>query len=429
MTSFFKKSVWALTLAFTASGVATAQSSSSGNGGIGGISVNGQEYATTTAVPFLRITPNARTGAMGDAGIALQPDSISDPDAAYLNPAKLAYNSKPVGISLSYTPWLKALVNDIYLAQASGYYKINSLQAVAMSVRFFSLGSIQFTNAQGESTGQFKPNEFAIDAHYSRILAKGFSAGIGLRFIYSNLASGQTLQGVNITPGKAASADIAFYYNHPVKLGKVNSNIAVGLNFSNLGSKISYTSSAEKDFIPMNMGIGAAWRIDIDKHNQINFVVDANKLLVPTPTTADNNNNGILDYREKSVPEAIFTSFGDAPGGFKEEMHEVTWQTGIEYWYDKLFAVRAGYFHESETKGNRHFFSAGVGLRYSVFGLDFSYLIPTSTQRNPLDNTLRFSLVFNFNPTKDKDKEKKDAAPADNTKTSMVGGPTSFYAF
>ena len=416
MKSLLQKGLLIVSLAFSSAAV-MAQATT-------GLGTNSKEYATTTAVPFLRISPDARTGGMGDAGIALQPDSVCDPAGAqYLNPAKVAFNNKPLGVAMSYTPWLRSLVNDIYLAHLSAYYKINKMQAIDFSVRFFSLGNIQFTNVNGENTGQFKPNEFAIDAHYSRILAKGFSAAMGLRFIYSNLATGQTVNGVNITPGKAAAADVAFYYNHPFKIKKVKTNLAFGLNLSNLGSKISYTTSAEKDFIPMNMGIGAAWQVQVDEHNMISVVVDANKLLVPTTSTVDKNGDGIYDYRQKSVPEAIFTSFGDAPGGVKEEFNEVTWSAGAEYWYNKLFAVRAGYFYEAPTKGNRHYFTCGVGIRYSVFGLDFSYLVPSSTAaaRSPLDNTLRFTLVFNFKQLgKDKDKDKAPSTdPVDNVKTSM----------
>lgn len=360
--------------------------------------------ALTTAVPFLRIAPDARAGGMGDVGIATSPD----PNSTFHNPAKLAfiktydtkndkeYDGKTFGVSMSYTPWLRSLVNDIYLAHLTGYYKINKMQAVAMSIRYFSLGQIQFTDAQGNNLQQFRPNEFAIDGTYSRILAKGFSTGLTLRFIYSNLASGQSVGGTSINPGIAASADIGFYYNTDIKIKERNSNLAVGLVFSNLGSKISYTNSARKDFIPMNMGLGLAYSIDIDKHNSFTLATDINKLLVPTPDPSDSTQA----WRDKSVPAAIFGSFADAPGGAKEELKEFTIGVGAEYWYDKQFAVRIGYFYEAPTKGNRRYLSAGLGLRYSVFGLDFSYLIPTSAQRNPLDNTLRFTLVFNFKQIK-----------------------------
>jgi hypothetical protein len=381
----------------------------------------GESIPLTTSVPFLRIVPDARGGAMGDVGLATTPDA----NAIFHNPAKLAFNKKPYGVSLSYVPWLRSLVNDIYLAHATGYVKLGakSNQAVAASIRYFSLGQIQFTDQQGASLGDFKPNEFSADVAYSRVLAHGFSAAIAMRFIYSNLAGGQVVQGISIKPGIAASADVGFYYNKDLKMKKMKSNVGVGLNLSNLGSKITYTSSAERDFIPMNMGIGARYTLDFDDYNQINFAVDFNKLLVPTPVpqylTDDNgtitgenpdydkDGNGIADYREKSVPGAIFSSFGDAPGGFKEEMKEFTIGAGLEYWYDQLFAVRAGYFYESPDKGKRRFLSLGIGLRYSVFGIDFAYLVPTTSQRNPLDNTMRFTLLFNF----DKSKSKQEAVP------------------
>jgi len=379
-------------------------------GGLGSGTNEFEEYPVTTAVPFLRIIPDARAGGMGDAGIAVS----ADPGAIFHNPAKLAFAEKPLGFSVGYVPWLRSLVNDIYMANLQAYYKLDDLQAIALSMRYFSLGNIQFTNVQGEPTGEFRPNEFAIDAAYSRQLVKikkggGFSAALALRFIYSNLATGQVVGGVDIKPGLAGAADIAFAYNQDFKIkNKYKTNFALGLNISNVGSKITYTESAEKDFIPMNFGLGARYSFNFDDHNQLNIAADMNKLLVPTPSNEDEDSNGIYDYREVSVPSAIFTSWGDAPGGFKEEMHEITWSTGIEYWYDQQFAVRFGYFHEYENKGARQFFTAGLGLRFKVFGLDFSYLIPTSTQRNPLDNTMRFTLMFQF----ENFKKKQEAEPA-----------------
>ncbi len=399
MKIFLKKSLF-VCLLLSGTLVASAQNNCAGLSNDQCDIVN----ALTTAVPFLRISPDARAGGMGDVGIATSPD----PNSTFHNPAKLAfittydtktdqeYDGKTFGVSMSYTPWLRSLVNDIYLAHLTGYYKINKMQAVAMSIRYFSLGQIQFTDNQGNNLQQFRPNEFAIDGTYSRILAKGFSTGITLRFIYSNLASGQSVGGTSINPGTAASADIGFYYNTDIKVKDRKSNLAVGLVFSNLGSKISYTNSARKDFIPMNMGLGLAYTIDIDKHNSFTLSTDVNKLLVPTPDPSDSTQA----WRDKSVPAAIFGSFSDAPGGAKEEFREFTIGVGAEYWYDKQFAVRIGYFYEAPTKGNRRYLSAGLGLRYSVFGLDFSYLIPTSAQRNPLDNTLRFTLVFNFKQIK-----------------------------
>ncbi len=381
-------------------------------GGLGG---NSKGFPVTTAVPFLRIPPDARSGGMGDVGIAIS----ADPNSIFNNPAKLAFTEQPLGVSMSYVPWLRSLVNDIYLAQLTGYYRFDELQTIGMSMRYFSLGQIQFTNMMGENTGEFKPHEFAMDVAYARQLVKiekggGFAAGLALRFIYSNLATGQTVNGIDIRPAIAGAADISFAYNQDFKVGgKYKTNLALGLNMSNIGSKVTYTESAERDFIPMNFGFGARYAFNVDNHNQINIAADMNKLLVPTPSNIDSDGNGIPDYREKSVPAAIFSSWGDAPGGFSEEMREITWSTGLEYWYDQQFAVRAGYFHEHEAKGARQFFTAGLGLRFKVFGLDFSYLIPTSTQRNPLDNTMRFTLMFQF----DNIKKKQEALPAG---TSML---------
>jgi hypothetical protein len=391
---------------------------------------SGESIPLTTSVPFLRIIPDARGGALGDVGLATTPDA----NAIFHNAAKLAFLNKPYGVSLNYVPWLRSLVNDVYLLHATGYGKFgkNDNQAIAGSIRYFSLGQIQFTDQIGNSLGDFKPNEFAADVAYSRILAKGFSAAIAMRFIYSNLAGGQIVQGISIKPGMAASSDIGFYYNKDIDLNKMKSNFGVGLNFSNLGSKITYTSSAERDFIPMNMGLGFRYTLDVNDYNQFNIAFDVNKLLVPTPVPQyltnkdgrvltnpdgspkknpdfDKDNNGVADYREKSVPAAIFSSFADAPGGFKEEMKEFTIGAGVEYWYDQLFAVRAGYFYESPDKGKRRFLSLGIGLRYNVFGIDFAYLVPTTSQRHPLDNTMRFSLLFSF----EKSKSKQEATPVE----------------
>lgn len=353
---------------------------------------NGDEIPITTAVPFLSIIPDARSGAMGDAGIATTPDVNS----TYHNIAKLAFVEKPIGVSINYVPWLRSLVKDIHMAHITGYYKFKEQQAISASLKYFSLGQIQFTDINGNNTGQFKPNEFAFDLGYSRLLGKGFSTGLALRFIYSNLAAGQVTAGVTAQPALGASADITFYYEKDIKVGDLNSKLSLGLVFNDIGSKITYTQSTVRDFIPMRMGLGAGYHIDVDDYNRISIVADAKKLLVPTPSDIDDDGNGIYDYREKSVPAGLFGSFADAPGGGSEELKEIYYSLGLEYWYDKQFAVRAGYFHENKNKGNRKFVTVGVGLRYSVFGLDFSYLVPTNAVRNPLDNTFRFSLIFNF---------------------------------
>lgn len=340
----------------------------------------------TTAVPFLRVIPDSRSGGMGDAGIAISPDV----NALFHNPSKIAFIEDDFGVGINYTPWLRSLVNDVYLANLSAFYKLDDMQALGLSLRYFSLGNIQFTDQNGVELNQFRPNEFAIDGTYARKLSDNFSTGISLRFIYSNLASGYESMGEVISAATAASGDISFYYrSNEIFLGETQTRLNAGLNISNLGSKISYTQSAERDFLPGNLGLGIAWEFELDDYNQITIVADANKLLAPTPQP-DNS------HREKSVPAGIFGSFSDAPGGAQEELREIMFAVGLEYWYDQQFAVRAGYFHEHELKGNRKFLSAGLGVRYSVMELNFSYLIPTTNQRHPLDNTLRFSLLFNF---------------------------------
>lgn len=350
----------------------------------------------STAVPFLRIVADARSGAMGDVGIGLSPD----PNAMHFNASKLAYAEEDFAISATYTPWLRSLgLNDVYLAYLTGYKKVDDLQAVGFSLRYFSLGSIQFTDINGEPLITGKPNEFEVAAAYSRQLTDNFSAAVTGKFIYSNLAAGQVVNGETIEPGIAGAADFSFTYRGEIDMANAESNLTVGLAASNIGSKISYTRSLTRDFIPANLGIGAAWDIDLDDYNRLTFAADVNKLLVPTPCQGDNcdeDNNGIQDYREQSSIRGIFSSFSDAPEGFSEEMRELMYSIGVEYWYDQQFAVRAGYFSEHVQKGNRKFFTVGLGLKYNIFGLNFSYLIPTTNQRNPLDNTLRFSLLFDF---------------------------------
>lgn len=390
----------------------------------------------TTAVPFLRIVPDARAGGMGDVGLA----SPTDANGLYINPAKMAFIDKDYGFAVTFSPWLKALVNDIYLVNINGYYKVKKMQTVGMSVRYFSLGNIVFTDVNGSETGQFRPNEFAIDGHYSRILGKYFSIAASLRFIYSNLAGGQVVDGGQVRPGIAGSGDISWYFRKKFNENNENKMVhefAAGMNISNIGSKITYTNSQVRDFIPTNLGIGFGYTLDVDKHSTVGVYVDFNKLMVPSPDSTDNDgpNNqgdGIYDFRQKSSVSGMFTSFGDAPGGFREEMREITIGVGAEYMYNKQFGARFGYFYEPSTKGNRQFLTAGLTVKYSVVGLNFSYLIPTTIQRNPLDNTLRFSLLFDFmkggkkagqnnsgvslvdDKPKKKDKKEKEMQPTEN---------------
>lgn len=346
----------------------------------------------TTAVPFLRIIPDARSGAMGDLGISLSPDA----NGWFHNPAKMAFIDKHASLAFTYTPWLQQLVNDIYLASIYGSYRIDDMQTVGASLRYFSLGTIQFTNAVGQNTGEFRPNEFAVDFGYARKLSDVFSIGSMLRFIYSNLATGQEVAGQTIKPGTAAAADVSFQYrNTDLKVSGIDSELGVGLSFTNIGSKITYTDNAlNKDFIPANFGLGTSLNMELDDYNSLMFAVDVNKLMVPTP-------DSLLEFKNQSVPSSIINSWADAPDGFSEELREFTFAVGAEYWYDKQFAVRAGYFNEHVTKGGRKFLTVGLGLKYNVFGLNFSYLVPTTNQRNPLDNTLRFTLLFDFADAKD----------------------------
>jgi len=352
-----------------------------------------------TAIPFLRIIPDARSGAMGDAGIATSPDA----NAMHFNASKLALAEQDMAVSVTYTPWLKALgLQDVYLAYLSGYKKLDDISALGVSLRYFSLGQINFTDDTGTDLGQGNPNEFEISIAYSRKLSEKLSIAVAPKFIYSNLAAGQMVNNVEIKPGFAGGADFSLTYNTPINFTSNPSNLTVGAAISNLGTKISYTNSVNKDYIPANLGIGAAWEFNFDDYNSLTVTTDINKLLVPTPclgTRAECDQSGaegVPDYKEKSMFSGVISSFGDAPGGFSEELRELTYSLGVEYWYDKQFAVRAGYYTEHATKGNRRFFTVGLGLKYNVFGLNFSYLVPTTNQRNPLDNTLRFSLLFDF---------------------------------
>jgi hypothetical protein len=351
----------------------------------------------TTAVPFLMIAPDSRGGGMGDAGVAASPDENS----MHYNPAKYAFIEKDMGVAISYTPWLRNLIDDINLLYLTGYYRIRKNQVMAASLRYFSLGNITFTDLYGSITGNFNPNEFAFDLAYSRLLSRNLSGSIALRYIYSNLTGGQYIQGTTEShPGHAVGSDISIYYQNKLEVFKKDATFAFGANASNLGSKISYTENADKDFIPANLKMGVCLTTEIDEYNSFAVMFDVNKLLVPTPPHYKDTTPGldiILAGKDPNVAVAtgVFQSFYDAPGGFKEEVKEINLSFGAEYWYAKQFALRAGYFHEADTKGNRKFFTVGMGLKLNVFGLDFSYLVPVS-QRNPLENTLRFTLNFDF---------------------------------
>ncbi len=350
----------------------------------------------TTAVPFLGITPDSRAGGMGDAGVGLTPDVSSQ----HWNPAKYVFMESDMGVGLSYSPWLRALVNDINLAYLSGYKKIDDQQAISSSLRYFSLGDIVFTDIRGTKLTTQSPNEFAIDFGYSRKLSDIFSGSVAVRYIRSDLTGGQMVNGVETRPGNSFAADVAFYWYNEFRANRKDNIFSAGINIQNIGSKISYTDGEVKDFIPTNLMIGASYTTELDDYNSFSFSFEANKLLVPTPpkdSTTYVDGEVILASRasDMSVIKGMITSFYDAPGGFKEEMQEITLAIGVEYWYNKQFAIRGGYFYENENKGNRKYFTAGAGLRMNVFSLDFSYLLPT--QRNhPLENTLRFTLSFDI---------------------------------
>ena len=370
----------------------------------------------TTAVPFLMIGPDARAGGMGDAGVASTPDVNS----LHWNPAKYAFIEKDMGVGVSYTPWLKNLVPDISLSYLSGYKRLDKNQVIAASLLYFSLGDINFTDNTGNPMGTFRPNEFAVDATYSRKLSKHFSGGISLRYIYSNLTGNGYRNGISSHPGMTVASDVSGYYHKDLFLNRKKAVFAFGFNFSNIGARISYTNSTQRDFIPMNLRIGPSLKIDLDQYNSMEFMIDINKLLVPTPPTyyqvgdvispGDTVKSGNSVIKKgmdpnRTVADAIFTSFYDAPGGFKEELQEYTYSIGVEYWYVKRFSLRAGYFYENPYKGNRKYYTFGLGVKYNVFNLDFSYLVATDPKTNPLTNTLRFSLIFDFESFKNQNKK------------------------
>ena len=350
----------------------------------------------TTAVPFLLIAPDSKAGAMGDVGVATTPDANS----LHWNPAKYAFVEDDMGFAVSYVPWLRALVPDINLSYLSGYRKLNENEAIAMELRYFSLGDITFTNIVGDVIGQYKPSEFALGTAYSRKLSDNFSLAISGRYIYSNLTGGQSAGGIPTVAGQSIAADVAGYYQSSIRIGMQDVDLAIGGNISNIGNKISYTETAVRDFIPINLRLGTALGTDFDDYNKMSFAFDINKLLVPTPPQYAIDGEIVAGKSpDVSVVSGIFQSFGDAPGGFSEEMREINYSVGTEYWYADQFAIRAGYFFEHDTKGGRKFFTFGSGIKYNVFALDFSYLINASRAingNNPLANTMRFTLVFDF---------------------------------
>ncbi|WP_097133629.1 type IX secretion system outer membrane channel protein PorV [Pedobacter xixiisoli] len=343
-------------------------------------------------VPFLLITPDARAGAMGEAGVAVMPDG----NAMSINPAKLAFLEKPYGVSLSYSPWLKNLVPDINLAYLSGFYQLDDRTVLGASLRYFSLGDISLTDEAGGALGTFNPNELAFDATYSRKFGENFSLGTTARFIRSNLTSAQ-IGGSQQKAGMAVAVDVSAFFKKPTVLFGKDAILSAGLNLSNIGTKMSYAETQNKRFLPANMKLGGASTFIIDDYNQFTFALDFNKLMVPTDPIRDLNTGEIISGKDpyRSVPSGIIGSFADAPGGFKEELKEIGISTGMEYTYNQQFAVRAGYFYENPQKGDRRYFTLGGGLKYNVFNLDFSYLI-ANAQNSPLANTLRFTLAWSI---------------------------------
>lgn len=388
----------------------------------------------STALPFLRITPDARFGALGDAGIALAPDANS----LHFNASNIAFAERDLSVSATYTPWLRALgLADVYLTYLSAYKNIDKFQTIAGGLRFFSLGQVQYTDDQGNALQQVRPRELEANFAYARKLSNSFAVGLGVKYAYSNLGTGYTSAGDVLRPAHAVAADISFTYKKPLKINDKKANLTIGLAFSNIGTKVSYTRSANRDYLPANAGLGAAFEYNIDDHNSITFAIDINKYMVPTPVPRtlqsldnngdtvyitnpryDENGNGIADYKELSVPSSILSSFSDAPS-FKEELQELMYSFGLEYWYNKQFALRLGHYNESKTKGNRKYVTVGLGIRYSVFNLNLSYLIPAfNAQRNPLDNTLRFSIVMDFGESRANAKRKTTPKPPTTTTTT-----------
>ena len=373
----------------------------------------GQRNVITTAAPFLMISPDSRGAAMGDLGVATSADASS----IHWNPSKLAFVEKDGGVSLSAAPWLRQLVPDIWFYYLSGYKKIDKRSTVGMSLRYFTLGDIQFTDELGNPNGNYEPKEFALDGAYARQLSDNLSVGIALRFIFSDLARGQSgSSGAQITAGTAGAGDVSMTYRNDTELGGKKFDYTIGGNISNIGNKITYTTEANRDFIPVNMRLGTFWKTQLDEYNEIGFGVDFNKLLVPTPqytyvqTVAGSDSvfsDGTRQITGRVIPDeplvnGMISSFGDAPGGFREELNEFTVSVGLEYWYAKQFALRAGYFHEAETKGARRYATFGAGLKYKVFQIDAAYLQPF-TRRHPLQNTIRFSLLFDLDAFRDQE--------------------------
>ena len=367
------------------SGVIISQHSFSQN-----INTLGQESAITTAVPFLVISPDARHAALGDAGVATSPDA----NATYWNPGKLAFIQSKYGASVSYTPWLGKIVNDMSISYLTGFYKINRESAFNLSLKYFDMGEITFTNNVAAVTGQFSPRDYSFDGSYSRMLSENLGIGLTAKYIYSNLTG--TNSNVDGQAGKSVAVDIGLYYTKELKWNNP-STLSFGGAISNIGAKLSYTDNNNEDFLPTNLRLGSALTTALDPYNSITFVLDFNKLMVPSPPIRDETGQIVAgEDPNRSLLNAMFTSFSDAPNGAKEEFQEIMTSVGVEYWYNKSFAARVGYFNEASNKGNRKYLTLGLGFTKNRFGIDVAYLVPTAKREHPLAETLRFTLHFNI---------------------------------
>jgi hypothetical protein len=365
--------------------------------------IGGQDNPITVAVPFVSFAPDSRGSAMGDVGVATSPDAYS----VHWNNAKLAFIENDMGFSFSYSPWLGNIVDDMSLNYVTFYRKISEIETFSATMRYFDLGEIQLTDLEGQPLGLENPREAAVDATYARKLTDNLSAGLSLRFIWSNL-TGNITGAPSARAGTSLAFDLGVYYTKPITLNGMDSEWSWGAHMSNIGQKISYTNDEFEDFIPGNLRLGTAFTTSLDLYNTLTFAVDLNKLMVPTPPeyardidgTILTDANGDFIIASGQDPDrpfisGTFGSFGDAPGGFQEELTEIIISAGVEYWYRDVFAFRAGYFNEHQNKGDRKFFTTGLGFRYQIFGVDFSYLIPQE-QNHPLGDTLRLSFIFNM---------------------------------
>ncbi len=367
------------------------------------------KYVITTGVPFMRIAPDARSSGMAEVGVSTSADNYS----SFHNPAKLAFLENDMGASVSFAPWLRQITNDIYLINVNGYNKISADHTAGLGIRYFTLGQINYRDANNGDLGSSKPFEMTVEGQYAFRLAEFFSIGASGRFIYSNLSNGASSATQQIPAGTAFSVDFSAFYSKKLQLQNIEeAKLNFGVNLSNLGTKIQYLTLGQPDYIPTNLSVGATFEAKVDQFNSISGTLQFDKLLVPTPTygfdingnvvIVDKNNNGLSDYKEFSSLSGVLTSFGDHGDGIAGELREVIVHVGAEYSYDKTYFVRAGFFYEPETAGGRQFATLGLGIKYNATKIDFSYLLPVSQQRSPLDNQLRVSLGFNIGDQKTK---------------------------